>query len=35
MIAPTIGEEEASPYPYTPEEEAAVEESLRGLGYID
>ena len=33
LIEP-IGEE-ASPYPYTPEEEAAVEESLRGLGYID
>jgi predicted AlkP superfamily phosphohydrolase/phosphomutase len=33
-IEPRI-EEEASPYPYTPEEEAAVEESLRGLGYID
>jgi predicted AlkP superfamily phosphohydrolase/phosphomutase len=33
LIEPT--EEEASPYPYTPEEEAAVEESLRGLGYID
>lgn len=23
------------PYPYTPEEEAAVEEALRGLGYIE
>jgi predicted AlkP superfamily phosphohydrolase/phosphomutase len=34
-IEPRIEEEEASTYPYTPEEEAAVEESLRGLGYID
>jgi predicted AlkP superfamily phosphohydrolase/phosphomutase len=33
-IEPRI-EEDASTYPYTPEEEAAVEESLRGLGYID
>jgi predicted AlkP superfamily phosphohydrolase/phosphomutase len=30
-----VAELEEAPYPYTPEEEAAVEEALRGLGYIE
>jgi predicted AlkP superfamily phosphohydrolase/phosphomutase len=31
----TSDDEEVPDYPYTPEEEAAVEEALRGLGYIE
>jgi hypothetical protein len=32
----SISEQDETPdYPYTPEEEAAVEEALRGLGYIE
>jgi predicted AlkP superfamily phosphohydrolase/phosphomutase len=31
----TSGDDEVPDYPYTPEEEAAVEEALRGLGYIE
>ena len=31
----TSDDDEVPDYPYTPEEEAAVEEALRGLGYIE
>jgi predicted AlkP superfamily phosphohydrolase/phosphomutase len=33
--APVVEHDGAGSYPYTPEEEAAVEEALRGLGYLE
>ena len=34
-VAAAVGQERSEDYPFSPEEEAQIEESLRGLGYLE